>query len=245
MLKLIYNTSMIDQGESKMSWLGSKYLLSNPKKEKNDLLNCYILRSYSKTFMGKEIQEKVYYDTPELFFHKNGIHIGTSAYKGQKEYSLIVRYDSEKERISYLSYMPDTFEMKIDSSSPIKNHLAFIARAISNMITNGLEVDILETLQGIKPVMVVKKKRECYRINGMNALRMFFYFDECEYTTPLAKGKEKMNLLEIVCENDQKEFKDLFEKTTKDLIIANPTIIETSHSDLLIGLDSLVYFNKI
>ena len=60
----------MDNIETKMSWLGGKYLLSNIKKEKNDLLyNSGVLRSYSKNFEGKEVQIKTYYDTKEQFFN--------------------------------------------------------------------------------------------------------------------------------------------------------------------------------
>jgi len=236
----------MDNVETKMSWLGGKYLLSNLKKEKNDLLyNSGILRSYSKNYEGKEVQTKTYYDTKELFFNKNGISIGISNNKGEKTSTLVVRYHSDKERISYLSYMPDTYETTIDIKSPIQNHFHFIAKAIRELIINGLEVEVLDVLKEIKPIMVVKKKREKYRISGMNQLRMFFYFDNCEYQTSLAKGKEKMDILEIVCENEPGEFAELYNKVTKDLVIENPTIVETSQSDLDIGLDAMVTINKI
>ena len=236
----------MDNIETKMSWLGGKYLLSNIKKEKNDLLyNSGVLRSYSKNFEGKEVQIKTYYDTKEQFYNNNGISIAISNKKGEKTCELVVRYNSDKERISYLSYMPDTYETTIDIKSPIQNHFHFIANAIRDLIINGLEVDILDILKEIKPIMVVKKKREKYRISGMNQLRLFFYFDNSEYQTSLAKGKEKMDIFEIVCENDPREFEQLYNQLTKDLVIENPTIVETSQSDLDIGLSSLVTINKI
>lgn len=232
--------------EAKMSWLGGKYLLSEIKKEKNDLLyHSSVLRTYSKNYEGKEVQTKTYFDTQELFFNKNGISISISNNKGEKTSSLVVRYHSDKERISYLSYMPDTYETTIDLKSPIQNHFHFIAKAVRELIINGLEVDILDVLKEIKPIMLVKKKREKYRISGMNQLRLYFYFDNCEYQTSLARGKEKMDIFEIVCENEPKEFEEIYNKVAKDIVVENPTIVETSHSDLDIGLSALVTINKI
>ena len=93
--------------------------------------------------------------------------------------------------------------------------------------------------------MKVKKKREKYRFNGMNQLKLIFYFDNCEYQTSLARGKEKMDILEIVCENEPGEFGELYHKTEKEIVIENPTIVETNQSDLDIGLDAMVRINKL
>lgn len=223
----------------KYSCLGGKFLLSNYKKDKSNLIQLSILlKSFSRDFLGKEVLEKVYYDTKDFFFHKNGINISLNTIKGSKEKEICVRYDSEKERVNYLIYMPDTYVIKIDVKDSLSNHYQFMADSVTDMIANGLQVDLMELLPKIVPIVIVNKRRERWQCNNNYGLRLKLSFDFAEYSSPQVTSKTKLEMLEILSENP-KEFTDAYNEFTNKLVVENPTIVKTSHSDLFIGLDYL------
>ncbi len=239
----------METGLSKISWLGGKFLLSNYKQERKSILeNSESLKRFYKTFLNKDVITKTYYDTPDFFFKSNGININLNEIKRSNNAQIVVRYDSEYDRISFLKYMPDTYLLDIKADSSLMEHFGFIDKAISELIINGLQVDPIDILINIQPVLVVKKKRDRWRFVGMNGLKFIASFDYCEYSSPLNPGEtEKMEIMEIACENHPKEFEELFKNQMQQLVREFPTIVRIQHSDLFIGYDSLLQtmFKKI
>ncbi len=230
----------MEYGTSKTSCLGSKFLLTNIKKEKPAITkSSALLRTFFKDFIAKEVQEKHYYDTKDLFFHKAGINIGFNYVKGAKTNEIVVRYDSEKERVCYLEYMPDTYTLKIDKKNTLFDHKDFIVKAITEMIPNGLQTDLFIKLDQTERVISTKKVRERWRYTNNFGLKLMLSIDNAVYTSTLTKSKEVINVLEILGDNP-KENADKFNAFKKALLLENPTIIETHHSDLFIGLDYLL-----
>lgn len=232
----------MDKGYSKVSWLGGKFLLSDYKKERKELLKKNgVHQKFFKSFLDKDNITKTYYDTSDFFFKTNGINININEVKGDPIAQLVVRYDSEKKRISFLKYMPDTYQLNIPANSNIANHHNFIQTAIADLIINGLRVDILEVLTTLQPVMIVKKKRNRWRFVGMKGLRVITSFDRCEYHSPLVHGsKQSFTIMELISENHPKDYQDAFNEYVKSIIRAQPKIIQIQHSDLFIGYDSLL-----
>lgn len=233
----------MEKGISKFSWLGGKYLLSNFKKERKDILeNSESLRRVYKTFLNKDVITKTYYDTPDFFFKRNGININVNEIRRSDTAQLVVRYDSEHDRINFLKYMPDTYQLDIKAGSSIVEHFDFIDKSISELIINGLRVDLIDVLITIRPVIIVKKKRERWRFVGMNGLKMIVSFDNCEYSSPLnPSNTEKRELMEVACENHPKQFEEIYNEQMKQLVREFPTIVKIQHSDLFIGYDSLLH----
>ncbi len=223
------------------SSLGAKLLLENYKKDKEYLTKfSTFIRSNFGSYLGKTNITKVYYDTDELYFHKAGINICVSIDDEDKDKEIIIRYDSKIERISYLKFLPDTYLLKVKKNSKLSDHFDFIESAILQLITNGLQTDVKSLLKGVKPIITVSKKREAYKFNLPNKLIANFNFDRCIYTTSKNRDKYKVDMLEIVAENNPKEFNDTFQQFIKDLILDLPTLIRAKNSDLFIGLDYLL-----
>ena len=102
----------------------------------------------------------------------------------------------------------------------------------------------MDVLKVIKPLVKVTKKRVHYKYTLPNKLDLHFNFDKCVYTSPKAKEKHKVDILEIMAENKPDEFAEIYENFIKDLILDLPTMVKTKHSDLFIGLDYLLDIRK-
>lgn len=230
----------MEQIVGKSSNIGGKFLLSDMKKEKFDLLSLsLILKVFSKENIGKDIQIKTYYDTKDYLFFKNGINISINEIKGNKFRELVIRYDSEKKRISYLLTMPDTYTINIDLKTSITSYASYIASAISDMIPNGLQMDLVEVSKTLIPFIIATKKRERYKFVNNQGFKLIFSFDNVEYFSPPTRDKQKMDILEMTCLNS-KEYIDMFNAFANNITRENPTIVEIQHSDLFIALDYLL-----
>lgn len=227
------------------SSLGSKLVLKDYKKDKEHLTRySTLVRSNFGHFVETTEIIKTYYDTDDMFFHASGINICETINKKSKEKEITVRYDSSIERITYLKFLPDTYLLKIKKGDKISKHFQFIESAILQLITNGLQVDIMKVLKTVKPLVVVKKEREHWQYNLPNKLDLHFNFDRCIYSSPKTKDKYKVDILEIMGANKPDEFKEVYDGFIKDLILDLPTMVTTKHSDLFIGLDYLLDIRK-
>lgn len=220
------------------SYLGGKFLLSNIKKEKEDIIyKSQVLSQYNKEYLGKDKYFKTYYDTPDFIFRNAGINICRTQVKGKPNGEIVVRYDSEKKRVNFLNFMPDTYTLTIPAKDSIMQYKDFVAKAITELITNGLQVNMLQLVNTMVPLLTVSKKRDRFRVVGSNGLKMVMSFDNVIYSNAKnPKEKEKLDVLDIVS-GDPKLYGEIYEETTKDLVIENPTIVKTHHSDLFVGLD--------
>ncbi len=228
------------------SSLGSKLVMKDYKKDKEHFTKLStVIRSNFGHYVDRYNLKKIYYDTEDLFFHSVGINIcETIESNDKKEKEIIVRYDSEVERISYLKFLPDTYLLKVPKKDKISKHYDFIESAILQLITNGLQTNVIELLQKTKPLIIVDKKREHWLFNLPSKLTVNFNFDNCIYTTPRCKDKYKVDILETMAENKPNEFSEVYAEFIHDLIMDLPTLIKTKHSDLFIGLDYLLNIRR-
>ena len=96
------------------NYVGEKYLIESYKDiQKNILKTSNVLKNYGVSTTLKDVVVKNYYDTDDLFFRKLGINISVNIYKGRPYADLVVRYDSEQERIQFISDIPDTYIKKV------------------------------------------------------------------------------------------------------------------------------------
>lgn len=226
------------------SYLGGKFLLSNIKKEKLDIIyKSQVLSHYNKEYLGKDKYFKTYYDTPDFLFRKVGINICRTQIKGKPNGEIVVRYDSEKQRVNFLQFMPDTYTLTIPAKDSIMQYTNFIAGAITELITNGLQTNMQNLVKTIIPIIHVDKKRDRFRVVGSDGLKMVMSFDNVVYRSAKSKDREKLDVLDIVS-GDPKQYSQAYEEVTKNLVIENPTIVKTHHSDLFVGLDYVFNMKK-
>ena len=77
----------------KENYVGSKFLIENYKDvQKNIIKTSNFLRNFGVSSIIKDVMEKTYYDTDDMFFCKIGITISINTYKGRNYADLIVRY---------------------------------------------------------------------------------------------------------------------------------------------------------
>jgi len=227
------------------SSLGSKLKLNDYKKDKEYLTRrSTSFPSSFGSFITKRKVIKTYYDTEDMFFHAVGINICETIEKGNKEKEITVRYDSSIERISYLKFLPDTYILKVKAKDRLSLHFEFIESAILQLITNGLQQNVMELLKKLKPLVVVNKDSERWKYTLPNKLEVVCNYDNCIFTSPKTRDKFKANILEIMASNKPDDFAETYKQFIKDLILDLPTLIEESHSDLFIGLNYLLDIRK-
>ncbi len=223
----------------KSNYLGNKFSLDNLKKDKlNILKNSPTLKSYSVQLTGKDTTQKVYYDTPDFYLYKRGIVINKNTFKGKSTAELVVRYESERKRIEFLSDIPDTFAINISAKDSIYKHAEFIADAISNLLPNGIEVNSFNVIKACVPIFEIEKKRESYRVIHIRGLKCTFNFSFATYKTSLNRKTERLQLFEI--ESQTVKLNEDYQTLIKLLKFEFPKLIEVQHSDFLISKSLLI-----
>lgn len=218
----------------KSNYLGTKFAVDNLKKDRKAIMSNSCFNGFGWDAVCKDVCTKTYYDTPDFFFQSHGIAINKNDYKGKTTSDLVIRYESKVKRIMFLSDTPDTFAIQIPAKDSIYKYLEFIANAISQLVPSGLGVDVQNTLQVITPAICVTKKREYYRGYRVTGLKMFVYFTQAEYSSPLAgKFKQKIDMVEL--DSETIEHKAEYDDLIKKLMFSFPTLVELKHSDVLIG----------
>ena len=222
----------------KTNYLEAKYSLDNLKKQKNSIINNpTTFTGFDRISVNKESVVKYYYDTPDFFFQNNGISININTYKGSKTSALVVRWDTSRERIAFLSDIPTTFELQVLTKDSIYKHIDFIAESISELVPSGLNVDVPQVLRSIVNVFSVSKQRECYKYINFNGLKLKISFSKTLYSTTLNRKKELAYILEVKSEDTDR--KEEYEAFTKKIEFNNPTIIKLIASDMRLGRDYL------
>ena len=226
------------ENAKKSNYLGTKFLVDNLKKDRKTIMAGGYFKGFGFDGSSKDITTKSYYDTQDFFLQLNGITINKNDYKGKLYSDLVVRYESEKKRIEFLSDFPDTFAIQIPAKHSIYQHIDFIAYAIGELLPSGLGVDVPTLIQAMSPVIIVTKKRDYMRAYSANGLKMFVYFTSAEYTTPLIpKLKQKIEMVEF--DSDTIEHRKEYDDFIKRVVFSNPKLIELQHSDVLIGREYL------
>lgn len=221
------------------NYYGEKFLLHNLKKDKKSALRFNgVLKTFDLSAARKDKVTKIYYDTPDLFFRKNGINIGKNVYSSKGHCDLVVRYDSSVSRIAFLSNLPDTFIKKISKNDHLSKHYNYIATAILELIPKGLNADAFDVIRTVKPILTVTKKRERYRVINNDGLKMVFSFEKNIYKSMSKGTRQKLNVLEIRLESPNKTKDDFFAFIRK-LHLQEAMLIKLKNSDLFIGQDYL------
>ena len=222
----------------KENYVGSKFLIENYKDvEKNIMKTSNILRNFAVGSLIKDVMEKTYYDTDDMFFCKLGVTISLNTYKGRNYADLIVRYEGNNSRIMFISDIPDTFIRRIGKKESISRHYEYIASVILELIPTGISVEPLEMVRRIKPRLHVVKKRERYRVINSNGLKVIISFEQCVYENT-KHTKVKLNILELRLDSPNNTAKN-FEKFVHDLQLAEYRLIKTKDGDLFIGQEYL------
>ena len=220
------------------NYVGEKYLIESYKDiQKNILKTSNVLKNYGVSTPLKDVVVKNYYDTDDLFFRKLGINISVNIYKGRPYADLVVRYDSEQERIQFISDIPDTYIKKVGKKDHISKHFEYIATAIGELMPSGIGVEPIEVVKLLKLKISIKKKRERYRVIHSNGLKVILSFEQSVYSNA-KHAKVKLNILELRLDSPY-ETSTLFQKFMQELRLAEVRMIKTKHSDLFIGQDYL------
>lgn len=223
----------------KSNYLGTKFLLDNLKKDKQNIFKTSeTLKSYSIEYINKDVLQKTYYDTPDFYLHQHGIVININVLKGKTKAELVVRYESEKQRIEFLSDIPDTFAIEISAKDSIYSHAEFIADAISELLPYGIEVDGINIVKQCGKVFQIEKKRENYRVINIQGLKCTFSFSTAIYKACLNKNVYKTELLEIDSNTVNKSVD--YNTLRKLMVFEFPKLVETDHSDFLIAKKNLM-----
>ena len=218
------------------NFLNGRYLISNMKSDKNEILKGDLLASYSLDHLGSAKNEKVYYDTPDFFFADKGINIYTVAEGPSKE--LIIRYDSEQvKRIEFLKNIPNFFKLKIGKNDTIHSYYQQINEAIYKVFPAGLHVNIDDMLRASNPQVRILKKRESYRVVNNTGLKMTISFDNCEYIRVNGKSKFSQPTLDIV--GDSFKDKSVFQEFLRSVIINHPKLIKLDSNELTVARKNL------
>lgn len=222
----------------KVNFLDTKFSLDNFKKQKISILtNPTTFTGFDRIGSGKDVVLKEYYDTQDFFFQDRGITININSTKGKKTSELVVRWDTGRERIRFLSNIPDTFTKEIPNKASIHSYSEFIAQSISELVPNGLNVDIQQMSKSLIKVFSVRKNREYYKYINISGLKLKLSFSKTEFFTNLNRKKENVLMLEITTDDTNKQMEyDVF---TKKLTFNNPTLIKLKNSDMQLGRDYL------
>lgn len=222
------------ENTGKNFYISTKFTIDNIKAEKTRILKKGgVLLGFDLLSSGKELVTKDYYDTNDFFFGKNGIIINKNTMKGSSTATLTIRHQHEKQRIAFLSNMPDYFEKQIPAKDSVLKYIDYIAEAIGELIPYGLNVDVKKTLLRLNNVFSSKKQREKYRYINLTGLKLSLYFGKAEYYSKTSKKIEKMLLLEVNTEND--ETREEYNAFIKKLKFDHPYLIEVEGSDYLLG----------
>jgi len=218
------------------NFTNGRYLISNMKKDKIDILKGELLSSFSVGSLGSSYNEKVYYDTHDFFFANRGINIYTVSVANSKE--LIIRYDSNQvSRIEFLKNMPNYFKLKIAKDEGINKYFAQITEAIYKVFPSGLNINIEEMLTKCAPQVKVFKKRDSYRVVNNTGLKTVMSFDNCEYVNLQNKSKYLQPTLDVVNEGTTK--KEDFEIFLKTIIRDYPQLIKLDSNELTVARSNL------
>ena len=218
------------------NYLNSKFLLSNLKADKREILRGSLLASFSVGSLGTENVVVQYYDTKDFFFAEKGINIYTKASKTKKE--LIIRYDSEQvSRIEFLKNTPNFFLMEIGVKEDINKYYQQITDAVYKVFPTGLNVNIEDYLRNSSTQVRILKKAEAYRVVNNNGLKVTISFENCEYQNANSRAKFSQQILDVVC--DSYRLKDKFEPFLRDIIINHPKLIKLKANELTIARDNL------
>ena len=218
------------------NYLGAKYFVDNLKKDKIKILRGKFLAGYGVTLYEKSTVVKTYYDTPDCFFKQVGITININKLAGGKG-ELVVRFNTDANRIIFLNNIPDTFAKPVNPRSTAREHMDFIADAIYELIPNGISSDVQGLIRSLRPIIVKKKKRERYRIINANGFKTIMSFANCVYHNQINGIKKKVETLELESKSNNNEYFPVFQKL---LTFEFPTLIATDSSDLTVGFDICV-----
>jgi len=218
------------------NYLNGRYLLSNMKADRNEILKGQLLASFSVGPLGSSNIVVEYYDTKDFFFAEKGINIYTTLANKRKE--LIVRYDSEQvSRIEFLKNIPNFFKIEIGSNDSISKYYEQLIEAIYYVFPTGLNVNIEDYLRESSPQIKILKKSEQFRVVNNNGLKVTIAFENCEYQKVGTRHKFSQPTLDIVC--DSYKLKDKFDVFLRDLIINHPKLIKIQSNELTIAKTNL------
>lgn len=222
----------------KTNFLDTKFSLDNLKKQKKFILeNRITFIGFDRLGSSKDVMIKEYYDTPDFFLHDRGITVNKNTIKGKKTSELVVRFDTGRERIKFLSNIPDTFSIQIGRKDSIYKYADFIASSISELVPNGISVDLMQLAHSIYRVCTVTKQREVHRFINITGLKLDISFAKVKLESNISRAKDDLLMMEITCLDADKS--EDYQAFVKKISFNNPTLIKLKNSDIEIAKNTI------
>lgn len=222
----------------KQNFFETKFSLDNLKRQKTSILgNRVTFTGFDKFGSTKDVMIKEYYDTPDFFLQERGITVNKNTIKGSKTSELIVRFDTGRERIQFLSNIPDTFVLTIGKKDSIYKYSEFIASSISELVPNGISVDLMQLANSIYKICTVTKQRETHKYINIIGFKMELSFTIADFQSNISRKRDKQLMLEISSKSLDKS--DDYGAFIKKISFNNPTLIKLKSSDIEIAKELL------
>lgn len=223
---------------AKQNYLNTKFVLDNLKRQQKTILTHKVtFTGFDRLGYEKDVMIKEYYDTPDFFLQERGLTVNRNVVKGKKTCELVVRFDTERERIKFISNIPDTFSIEIPTKASIYNYTEFIAESISELVPSGISVDLTQLANSIIKVCTLTKNRETFRFINIVGLKPNFSFVSMKMESHISRDKDTIDMLEVTCYEQAKV--DDYNAFIKKLSFNNPTLIKLPTSDMDIARESL------
>ncbi len=183
-------------------YISNIFAMNNPKKDRLAVFDPKgIARLFVHSILGKDKVEKVYYDTPDLFFANRGVDIYTVTSKVKKMSSLHIKLSSNATRYMFLSDMPTYSRLDIPMNANIKKYGDFIVSSLYKIFPNGLGVNPADLVLQLRPRVDVIKDRELFRFFNNDGLKVILSFDKVTYINHFTRIKDKVEQFEIALQS--------------------------------------------
>ncbi len=218
----------------KIKFLSHCYLLTKPK---NDLSRVLDKKGFVSFFVREDQEKekimKTYYDA-QGFFNRYGIRISIVISSKLNYAQLVVRLESQVERLKFLQDMPDKFVKKISPKDSISKYYSYITDCVNDMYPNGFNTNVASFVSMLRPIMTVVKKNEKIRLINNHGLKYFLCYGPVEYQNKMNGSKEKNYQLEVVLDytDDLQKYYNLIHRIEMQV----PSILKLSSSDIMNGL---------
>lgn len=228
--------------KAKENFLETKFSLDNLKQVESILKNKATFTGFDRFGSSKDIYIKEYYDTPDFFLQERGITVNKNTVKGSKKSELVVRFDTGRERIQFLSNIPDTFSIEVGKKDSIYKYTEFIAASLSELVPNGLSVDPMHLANSLSKICTVTKKRETNRFINIQGLKLDIHTSKALFESNVSRAKEELLMLEVVSHSTNKS--EDYHAFIKKMSFNNPTLIKLKNSDIEIAKENIFKENK-
>lgn len=181
------------------------------------------------TFLSKERNRIIYYDTPDRLLTTSGILLSKFSENGE--------YFFKVEKLNFLPtasilYKNSNFIHKIQPKDEPIHHSYYIINGITSIFSTIFTIDLEHILKRVKPIYIIDKESSVYRAFKSNGFKCLISFEKVVYLNKKTKIKKHNNEVEVYfiglksLEKDYNEFIFKLEKYSKDIIKKKETRYE-------------------